>query len=463
MLRRTAAASMVAAVVGAPLTAQVVGQAPALAAPGQTSRVSTSSAGAQANNHSFSQDISADGRYVVYSSSATNLVPGDTNGQSDIFVKDRRTGANIRVNVRTVGQAQLQCTGATSFDPHISGTGRFVIYESQCGDLVAGDTNGLDDIFVYDRDVDNDGVFDEAGGTLTTRVSLTRSGAQIGNGAFDANISDDGSAVAFVSRADLGFGANGQDQLYWRFRSSPGSLNIVSHSFLTRCIPGQACLLGNQTRARKPTLSRDGRFVAYDADGSNLVSGDVNGFTDVFRWDRFARDNLLVSRASGVLGAQGDGGSSRASISGDGNLIAFTSLATNLGDNEVGESAFAPDIFLRNVASATTISLSKAGGLIGLSDLNEVPVINDRGTTVAFTSERLGFPQPPSRILVRDLPGGPVQQADVTSVPPGTPSNGSSFQPALTADGRQVSFSSGGTNLVLGDGNGKIDAFVHER
>jgi hypothetical protein len=441
----------------------VLGAPASFAAPGQTSRVSTSSAGVQGNDSSFSGDLSADGRFAVYTSSATNLVGGDTNGRTDVFVKDRRTGVNVRVNVRTVGAFRVQCTGGPSIDAHISGTGRFVIYRSACTDLVTGDTNRLDDVFVYDRDTDNDGVFDEPGGTLTTRVSLTRTGAQIAGGSFDTAISEDGSAVAFISRADLGFGTNGQDQVYWRFRTIPTTLQIVSHSFLTPCVPGQGCILGNQSQALRPSLNRDGRFVVYTSNGTNLVQGDVNAQTDAFRWDRFSRANLLINRATGVFGAQDNGGSTDASISGDGNLIAFDSRGTNLGDGEL-EGGFAPDVFLRNVALATTTPLSKAGGIVGATDANSDPVISDRGTTVAFTSGRRGgFPQPPDRILVRDLPAGPVQQADVTSVPPGTPSNLSSFHPSLTADGRQVGFSSIGNNLVPGDTNGKFDAFVHER
>jgi Tol biopolymer transport system component len=149
--RWTAVPWMVAAVLGAQLTAQAVGQAPAEAAAGETSRVSTSSTGAEANNRSSEGDLSADGRFVAYSSFASNLVDDDTNGQGDIFVKDRRTGRNVRINVRTVGQTQLQCTGGFSSDPHISATGRFVIYASTCTDLVPGDTNLRTDVFGYDR------------------------------------------------------------------------------------------------------------------------------------------------------------------------------------------------------------------------------------------------------------------------------------------------------------------------
>jgi Tol biopolymer transport system component len=211
----------------------------------------------------------------------------------------------------------------------------------------------------------------------------------------------------------------------------------------------------------EPTLSRNGRFVAYTSDGTNLVQGDVTGGIDVFRWDRLAHANLLINRATGVAGAQDNGIAAGASISGDGNLIVFASEGTNLGDNETEQQPLAGDIFLRNVALATTTPLSKTGGLIGFDDNNSGPTINDGGTAVAFTSRpRTG---PLFRVLVRDLPAGPVQQADVTTVPPGVPSNSDSFGAALTADGRQVAFQSSGNNLVLGDTNNAGDVFVHER
>jgi Tol biopolymer transport system component len=175
----------------------------------QTTRVSVSSTGAQGNRDSggFADGISADGRYVAFQSFANNLVAGDTNGAEDVFVRDRVTGTTMRVNVSSEGKQ----THAFSSDlyPTISADGRYVAFSSDANDLVAGDKNGTTDGFVRDRVTGK-----------TTRVSVSSEGKQGNDYSYISAISADGRYVAFSSNAnDLVTGdTNGIDDVFVRDR-----------------------------------------------------------------------------------------------------------------------------------------------------------------------------------------------------------------------------------------------------
>jgi Tol biopolymer transport system component len=160
-------------------------------------RMSVDSNGVEGDSGGNAPALSADGRFVAFESASSNLVPGDTNGVSDIFVHDRVTGATVRVSVDSAGnEADRISSGAT-----ISGDGRFVAFSSWASKLVLHDTNGVYDIFVHDRDPDGNGVFDEGNG-VTTRVSVDSNGTQGDGHSFNAAISADGTRVAFQSQSD---------------------------------------------------------------------------------------------------------------------------------------------------------------------------------------------------------------------------------------------------------------------
>jgi Tol biopolymer transport system component len=171
--------------VAALIVALLVGTS-ASAATAETNRVSVSSTGAQGDNFSFQQSISADGRFVAFHSLASNLVPGDTNFAGDIFVRDRATLTTRRISVSSTG-----AQGNTfSFDSSISASGRFVAFASNASNLVPGDTNGIGDVFVRDRTTH-----------ATTRISVSSTGAQGNDSSFDPSISANGRFVAFRSSA----------------------------------------------------------------------------------------------------------------------------------------------------------------------------------------------------------------------------------------------------------------------
>ena len=175
---------------------------PALAAGGDTTRVSVASDGAQGNRYSYDPSISADGRYVAFYSYASNLVSGDTNGVYDVFVHDRQSGQTTRVSVASDG---AQGNNGSYYDPSISADGRYVAFDSSASNLVSGDTNGARDVFVHDR---------QGGGT--TRVSVASDGAQGGTGSWNPSISADGRYVAFYSGASnlVSGDTNGTDDVF---------------------------------------------------------------------------------------------------------------------------------------------------------------------------------------------------------------------------------------------------------
>ncbi|MCH8813930.1 MAG: calcium-binding protein [Chloroflexi bacterium] len=237
---------------------------------GQTTRVSVDSGGGDADDSSRFATISDDGRFVAFESDAPDLVPGDTNGFQDIFVRDRQNGQTVRVSVDNLGGQ----SDADSYFPVISDDGRFVAFGSDATGLVPGDTNGWGDIFVHDRQTSE-----------TTRVSLDSLGGEPNEESYGSTISDDGRFVAFISLAtDLVPGdTNGFREIFVHDRQTGQTTRVSVDS-----LGGQA-----NDRSVDPAISGDGRFVVFDAEATNLVPGDTNGFRDIFLHDRGVETNAL--------------------------------------------------------------------------------------------------------------------------------------------------------------------------
>ena len=171
---------------GVALLALVIAVPATSAATAKTKLASIRSNGTQGNGNSENASISGDGRYVAFESYATRLVHNDTNGERDIFVHDRKTGKTTRVSIRSNGTQGNN----GSYDPSISGNGRYVAFESAATNLVQNDTNGMEDVFLHDRKTGK-----------TTRVSKRSNGTQ-GNGeSVYVSISGNGRYVAFESDA----------------------------------------------------------------------------------------------------------------------------------------------------------------------------------------------------------------------------------------------------------------------
>jgi Tol biopolymer transport system component len=296
----------------------------------ETRRVSVSSTSRQANGPSGSPVISAGGRYVAFSSSASNLVAGDTNRKSDVFVRDRRTRQTRRVSLSSAGrQANRRCEG-----PAISAHGRYVAFATNASSLVAGDTNGLADIFVRDLRTGQ-----------TRRVSVSSRGRQstgspTHTGSNAPTISADGRYVAFHSDASnlVPGDTNGTFDIFVRDRVT-GKTRRVS--------VGNGGEEANAETLGPGLISADGHYVAFASLASNLVANDLNDITDVFIRDRRTRRTLLASLSS--TGEQGNDGSWPAALSVDNRYLAFSSWAGNLVPDDASPG---PDVFVRDFAEA---------------------------------------------------------------------------------------------------------------
>jgi Tol biopolymer transport system component len=415
-----------------------------------TKRVSKSSSGVPGNDDSSAgggdRCVSADGRFVVFSSRATDLVPGDTNGAWDVFVHDRRTGATERVSVATGGaQADDGSSGAS-----ISADGRFIAFVSGADDLVAGDTNALGDIFVRDRRLG-----------ATERVSVATGGAQANGEGYDPSISADGRYVAFWSGATnlVANDTNGTYDVFVRDRQL-GTTERVSIA------TGGAQGSGNSV---SPSISADGRFVAFASLAANLVAGDTNGRGDVFVHDRQTGITERVSVVSG--GRQGIGGDSGVdvygiygvSISADGRCVAFASTATNLvpGDANGGES----DVYVHDRHSGTTERVSVDSNGVQGNASSSRPAISADGRCVAFGSFATnlvpGGMHDPGDIFLHDRRSGATER--VTVARDGGAANSGSNDASISGDGRFVVFDSHANNLISSDTNQATDVFVRDR
>ena len=407
------------------------------AAPGNTTRVSVASDGTQANGGSFTPSISADGRYVAFASIAVNLVSGDTNGVQDIFVHDRQTGQTTRVSVASGG---AQANGP-SFDPSISADGRYVAFASLATNLVSGDTNNEQDIFVHDRQTGQ-----------TTRVSVATGGGQANGNSSNPSISADGRYIAFDSNASnlVSGDTNNTGDIFVHDRQT-GTTTRVSIG------PG-----GTQANrgSLAPSISADGRYVAFHSDATNLVSGVTNGTTHIFVHDRQTGATTRVSVASD--GTEGNSVSIKPSISADGRYVAFQSIATNLvsGDTNRNQDIFVHD---RQTGQTTRVSVA-SDGTEGNSGSND-PSISANGRYVAFQSQAnnlvsgdTGFI---TDIFIHDRQTGVTTRVSIAF--DGTEANNVSSAPSISADGRYIAFESNASNLVNGDTNGNQDIFVHDR
>ncbi len=334
---------------------------------GQTTRVSLSSSGAQANDYSFLPSISGDGRYVAFDSYATNLASPCTNGHDQIFVRDWQSGTTACVSLSSTGQ---QGNGESS-PAIISADGRYVAFASASTNLVSGDTNNAYDIFVRDRQ-----------NNTTERVSVSSSEAEGNSGAeqFGFSISADGRYVAFASNStDLVSGdTNGVVDIFVRDRQA-GTTSRVSVS--------SGGVQGNGA-ASYAAISSDGRYVAFNSCADNLVSGDTNNECDVFVRDRQSGTTQRIMM--GYDGTEANGSASDLlSISADGRFVTFVSSATNLvpGDNNAAD-----DVFVHDRQSGETWRLSvdsngqEATGSNFPVSLSNKPAISGDGSVIAFES-----------------------------------------------------------------------------
>ena len=408
---------------GAVVTAIVMsGVLPAAAAVSTTSVVSAAPDGANADNESYDPSVSADGRYVAFASSATNLVALDGNGARDIFVRDLTDGTTVRVSVDS---AEVEANNS-SYRPSISADGRYVAFESSASNLVAGDGNGEQDIFV--RDLTS---------TTTVRVSVDSAEGEANSGSYIASISADGLFVAFESSASnlVAGDGNGEQDIFVRDLTSTTTVRVSVDS-----AEGEA-----NSGSYIASISADGRFVAFASSATNLVAVDGNDARDIFVRDLTDGTTVRVSVDSAEVEANNS--SNIASISADGRFVAFESSADNL---VAGDLNFSTDIFVRDLTDTTTVLVSVDSAEVQAGIDSYDPSISADGRFVAFRSYAdnlvAGDTNGVFDVFVRDLSSTTTVRVSVNSL--GVQGNFGSFNPSVSADGRYVGFESAATNLT---------------
>lgn len=294
-----------------------------------------SSAGSSPNADSYNSVIASNGVWVAYESYASNLV-GPTGGVRHILAATVAGTPTIRrVSVATDGTLADRDASL----PAISATGRYVAFLSGATNLVAGDTAGIIDVFVRDRDTDGDGIFDEPGAVSTERASVSTTGEGANCPSNRLGISGDGRYVAFSSCANnlVAGDTNGVTDVFIRDRvaGTTERVNVASDG-------QQADALAN---AGTIAISGDGRRIAFASAATNLVPGDGNGIRDVFVHDRDTGITERVGVATAGVEADGAAATSAPALSFDGSVVAFTSFATNLAPEP--DTNATSDVFVR--------------------------------------------------------------------------------------------------------------------
>jgi Tol biopolymer transport system component len=410
--------------------------------------------------------ISSDGRFVAFSSDATTLVPNDTNGFTDVFLRDTCVGAAagclpsvIRLSVATDG---TQSDGISS-QPAISANDRYVAFVSSADNLVPGDTNQFDDVFVRDT------CFGAPAGCVvsTTRVSLLSNGSQILLENEEPAISADGRFVAFASgMTDFYYGANFNVFVRDTCAGAPAGCN-PSTTLISALPNGQAGSIDSEI----PVISSDGRFVAFES-ADQMVSADPDQAFEVF-----LRDTCVGAPAgcspSTILVSQGDAGSQSAngafasSISGTGRFVIFDTLNSGGGP----ASVFVRDTCTgapAGCSASTTLVSSGTGGAVAAADSRGGSLSAD-GRFVAFESDASnlvsGDTNKATDVFVRDTcvgaAAGCTPSTTLLSITrEGVQGNGRSFSPVISGDGQFVAFISSASNLAPGDTNKSDDVFL---
>jgi Tol biopolymer transport system component len=408
-----------------------------------TQRVSVSSSGAQGNGDSDAPALSADGRYVVFASSAFNFYWHDVNGRIDVFARDRWAGTTELLCIANDGVPGNGNSGLPD-RPSISADGRYVAFLSDSTNLVPGDTNGRSDVFVRDRR-----------NLTTVRVSVSTSGTQGNKNCHYASISANGRFVAFSSEAsNLVPNDTNADEDVFVHDLQAGTTELVSASPFGGS--------GNSW-STQPSISADGRFVAFVSSAFNLLHSGGSGEPDIYVRDRWTGTNERVSAAVG--GGAGNGPSWSPSISADGRFVAFSSSSSNLipGDNGGW------DVFVRDRRNGTTeLANVSSNGAQGSSPngFNQCSISAD-GRYVAFESDSTilvpGDTNGYWDVFVHDRWTGTTERVSVAT--DGSQANNLSGLNgvSISADGRAVAYGSRASNLTSGDTNQLMDVFIHDR
>ncbi|MCB2187323.1 MAG: VCBS repeat-containing protein [Deltaproteobacteria bacterium] len=406
----------------------------------QTVRASVSGTGAEANGQSYRPRLSADGRYVFFTSAASNLVAGDTNAAWDVFRFDLRSHKISRASVTDV---EAEANGASDMASP-SDDGRYVAFDSTATNLVAGgDANGVRDIFIRDMTL----------GT-TTRISYSEAGGDPNFLCHIPGLTGDGRFVAFYSLATnlIAGGTGGKQQAYSYDRVNPGNVLASSDS---AGVEGDG---DSYEFFTGPTLTSDGRYTCLSSIATNLVADDTNGVWDVFVKDTQTGQTSRVSVAAD--GTEANGLSVEARMTPDGRYVTFYSSATNL---LAGDTNAHMDIFVKDRLTGEVYRASQAADGTEPDRDCFYPDISADGNLVAFDSSATnlvtGDTNAANDVFIKNRSTGEVTRASVNNAY--AEGDGASTFGRVAANSTYVAFISAATNLVAGDTNGFNDVFVN--
>jgi Tol biopolymer transport system component len=412
-----------------------------------------------ANRRSFGFDISPDGRWILMTSSATDLVPGQI-GQGGVFLFDRVTGATRMVS--HVPSSPVTAGNGAFDSPRFTADGSWVVFVSDATDLVPGgpapDGPRNRNVFLYEL----------ATGAVTLVSRAPGTGAWGSGISEDPSPSADGRFIAFTS-SDRGLvpGAveyDGSPNVLLQDRAT-GTMTLVSHSASSPTLA-----VGGE----RPRLSADGRYVYFVSRATDLVPGQGDsGVRALFLFDRILGRTVLVSHADGSPTLPADGDVGEHAISPDGRFVAFTSDAPDLFPGQDDPETYSSDLFLFDRESGRTVLISRqAGSRNRTTDCwSSEPRVALDGR-VAFTScgsnlvpgqhrlpETLGSTN--AQIFLYDRTADAVSLISHAMDDPTLIGSGAAAEPFFSADGRVLAFSGSAFDLVPRDFNGWDDVFIH--
>jgi Tol biopolymer transport system component len=403
---------------------------------------STTATGQRGDNQSFQPVMSADGAFVAFTSEATDLVAGGSGpgGTQNVYLWERATGTATLVSESTAATGQR----SSGSSPLISGNGAFVAFLSSATDLVAGGSGPVNpNVYLWER----------ATGTVTLVSESTTAAGQRGNReSYEPVISADGAFVAFFSPAtDLVAGGGPVQHNVYLWERATGTTTLVSESTTAA---GQR---GNNS-STTPAISANGAFVAFTSSATDLVTGGSGGGTrNVYRWERATGTVTLVSESTAAAGQRGDKQSLKPAISGDGAFVAFQSDATDL---VAGDTQFT-DVLVAEVATGGMVVASRRAPDIPwfprtANNQSFTPSMSADGAFVAFTSSAADLvagssgPTPVLNVYLWERATGIVTLVSHAAAAAGQRGNNQSYEPVMSADGAFVAFTSYASDLVAG-------------
>jgi Tol biopolymer transport system component len=406
----------------------------------RTVRVSVANDGSEANGRSYEGSITSDGRYVVFSSEATNLVTDDQNLATDVFLRKIPSGATTLVSTHAEGISG----NAASFGAKISQDGSRVAFLSYASDLVLDDANNSIDVFM--RDLNTNAV---------QLASVSSSGAQ-GNALstfVDSRpaLSANGRFIAFSSTADnlVPDDTNDREDVF------------VRDTVLGTTVRASVSSTGAESNGSSwfPSVSADGRYVAFATTATTLIDGQATpSYAKVALHDLVIKSTALVSRND--VGEAADAPSIEPAISADGRSVVFASSASNLSPGVTGQAQL--NVYLRDLQSATTRMISSTSSGLAPNGQSRRPSPSSNASTIAFASLATNLGPLPDLNEASDVFTLGVMTSCIqrqSTGPSGLLGLGASGLPSISSDGRSLVFQSTAPDLIVGDTNGESDVF----